>query len=85
MCPPATFPNSANKHAKTPAFTKNFLFACNSLNHFSPQQQQKGIVNTKHTKGCIKSLKIDERSKLPMFLHLSLFSQFQQKRHSGME
>lgn len=95
MCSPATFPNSDKKHTQPPAFTKNSLFACNSLNHFNPQQQ-KGIANTKHTQGCIKSLGTDKRSKLSMSLHLSFFTQFQgnssittpkhrKKRHSGME
>lgn len=74
MCSPATFPNSDKKHAKTPAFIENSLFAGNSLNHFRPQRQKKDIVNTKHTQGCIKSLRIAKRSKLPMFLHLSLFT-----------
>lgn len=77
MCSPATFPNSDKKCDKHPVFTQNSLFARHSLNHCSPQQQQKGIVNTKHTRGCTKSLKINKRSKFPMFLCFSLFTWFQ--------
>jgi len=55
------------------------MYSRNSLNHFSPQQQWKGIVNTKHTQGLTKRLKINTSSKLHVFVHIALFILFRNK------